>query len=196
MGVGVKVKRNILATVASTLVLGLGLAGCGGSTSSDSATSPSGASSAAAPSESAAASDTAEESQPAEEYATVEQYASVVASTKRDLEEAIVTVDDCALGWSKGDLACALAPMTLALNAGLLKILISEEAKPSDRLLPPPPEIEALVAKTIEAAGEAEELGNVTSDCGLYKGCESEWIELSFAAGSLQDVLDSWAPYL
>jgi hypothetical protein len=179
----------VLAT--ATLVMAATLAGCGGSTEG-------GSSSSAAPSSATQATEASSSAapEPAVEYATVEQYASVVASTQRDIEDSIVTVDDCALGFSKGDLACALAPMNLALTAGLLKILISEEAKPEDRLLPPPPEIESLVAKTIEAAGVAEDLGNATSDCGLYKGCESEWIELSFAAGDLQDVLDSWAPYL
>lgn len=196
MGVGVKAKRNVLATAASTLVLGLTLAGCGGSTTSDSAASPSGESTVAAPSGSAAASDAVEESPSAEEYATVEQYASVVASTQRDLEEAIATVDDCALGFAKDDLRCQLAPLTLQATAVLLKILISEEAKPEDRLLPPPPEIADLVSKTIEAAGTVETLSSVTTDCESYKGCESQWIELSFAAGDLQDVLDSWAPYL
>lgn len=168
------------------------LAGCGGS--GGEAATPSPPSSPSALASDSASSDVSESAE--QEYATVEQYASVVAANRRDIEEYVAKVEDCALGWRKGDLVCALAPLTLMAQAELLRILMSEDAKEEVRLLPPPPEIEVLVARTIEVAGAIKPLADAADDCAQYKGCESEWLDLSFAASDLQEVIDSWAPYL
>lgn len=185
-------KRNriSMAAMGGTLALALTVSGCGGSSGGETSVdaTPHSAST-AAESSSPVASESA-----AEEYATVGQYASVVAANQRDITEYTEKVQDCALGWSKGDLPCALAPLTLRMKAGLLSILLSQDAKPENRLLPPPPEIEALVAQTIEAADSFFAASETL--CDDYKGCTAEWFNVSRAAGDLQYAIDAWSPYI
>lgn len=135
-------------------------------------------------------------SEPSQEFATVQQYASVVAEARRDMEEYVGIVEDCALGYSTGDIACALAPLTFRAQTSTLNIRLSQDAKDDIRLLPPPPEIADLVARTLEVTGEIEALSEAVDECDQYEGCEGEWFALSMGASKVQDILDAWQPYI
>lgn len=133
------------------------------------------------------------------EFGTVEQYASVVAESKSKIEEQIAAIEECSLGsWDEGSLVCPFAALGMVPIAGILKGRLAgeDDLREDLRLDPPPPEIEKLVARTVQATQAAMDAAETASDCGDADECELEWFELSSAARSLQGVVDAWGPYL
>jgi len=132
-------------------------------------------------------SPTAEPTSP--DTATVGQYAGLVNAEATDLRETWAYFEECSLDEDLS-VACVLRILSLDMQAQLLVLVLDGAMKPGvpAYIGAPPPEIEALVADTREAA---QALDDVIDD-----PAEADTFEVYLAGSRLMRVLDRWEPYI
>lgn len=171
--------RTTWESVATLVLAGVILAGCGGDDSGSATTEA-----------------TTAETTSTTAAVTTEQVASAVVSARQSELDALANVETCVFPYSCDPTSLFLVMSTLDISTDTLLLVLSDLPTLVGGEIPA--EMTDLVERTADAAEQLKDsTGEYTATCaGGGPTCEQLETDISFYVGNVQRQLEAWEPYI